>query len=88
MQLDAAFASSAAAEMAKPHGPGLADLIEIVGGGGAALGALVGIVLPTALGDPDRMWRNAGIGVTVGGVIGTIVAFALWASIRLNGGVG
>jgi len=72
----------------KSYGPGLADLIQIVGGGGGALGALVGIVIPTPLEDPNRMWRNAGIGVTVGGVIGTTVAFALWAAIRLNGGVG
>lgn len=88
MSIASALAAATVLAAGKPYGPPLADLIQIVGGGGGALGAFVGIVLPTPLTDPNRMWKNAGIGVTVGGVIGTVIAFALWLAIRLNGGVG
>lgn len=73
---------------AMPYGPGLADLIEIVGGGGGAFGAFVGICLPTPPGRSDEIWKNAARGITVGGVLGTVAAFALWSAFRLNGGVG
>jgi hypothetical protein len=74
---------------AKPYGPGLADLIEILGAGGGAFGSFVGLVYPTAGSHAaDEMARNAGLGLAIGGVIGTVAAFSIWGAIRLNGGVG
>lgn len=71
------------------YGPGLADLIQIVGAGGGAFGGFVGLMLPTTGAASGRQMRtNVSMGITIGGCIGTIVAFAIWAAIRLNGGVG
>lgn len=74
---------------ARPYGPGLDYLIQVVAAGGGAVGALIGLILPTRSRTPAyEMWKNAGIGLTVGGVIGTVVAFSIWVALRLNGGVG
>ncbi len=66
----------------------LADLIQVVGAGGAALGGFAALVQPAA--GPAALHEiatHALVGVTVGGITGTGVAFALWAAMRLGGGV-
>ncbi len=70
-------------------GLGLADLIQVVGAGGAALGGFAALLYPAAGPAPlHQVVTNAFLGLAVGGATGTVVAFALWAAIRLSGGLG
>ena len=72
----------------KPYGPDLADLLQIVGSGGASIGLFIGLLLPTPPTDPGQIWRNALKGFGAGGAVGTLLAWVIWFGLRLNGGVG
>jgi hypothetical protein len=62
--------------------PSLADLLQIVGGGGVALGGIVGFVLPADDGTSmaDNVVRWSGVGL----VLGLIFAFEIWAVLQLE----
>jgi hypothetical protein len=67
-------------------GPSLVDLLQIVGGGGLALGGFCGLLVTAR--DGRQMIQNLVLWSAVGLWCGTMIAFALWAAIELNGGVG
>lgn len=63
--------------------PSLTDLLQVIGSVGAVIGACIGFLLPA---QKDRqMLENTALGVTLGGVIGVIVAFAIYAGIAVGG---
>jgi hypothetical protein len=63
--------------------PPLADLLQIVGGGGAVVGAAVGFAFRA---ESDReMLENVVLGAGLGGVAGSIVAFVMSLVARTAG---
>jgi hypothetical protein len=64
--------------------PSLADLLEIVGAIGLLAGASIGFFLPASGG--RQIAENVALGGALGGIVGTFIAFALYAGIVIAGG--
>lgn len=63
--------------------PPLSDLLQIVGGGGAIVGATIGFALRA---NSDRqLAENIALGSALGGVIGLLVAYVIWIAAKLAG---
>lgn len=64
--------------------PPLADLLQIIGGGGALIGALIGFAFRAE--SDRRLAENIALGGALGGVAGTFVAWVIWVTAKAAGG--
>jgi hypothetical protein len=64
--------------------PSLVDLLQVIGSVGVVTGACICFFLPAA--GARQLAENVALGATLGGVIGAIVAFAVYAGIAIGGG--
>jgi hypothetical protein len=63
--------------------PSLNDLLETLGAAGIVIGACIGFFLPA--GTLREIAENIALVATLGGVMGAIVAFAIYAGLAIGG---